>query len=274
MRPEFLVNLIEKLETSMGKSLASCGRIATRVGLLALLGFSAPLQAEGTASSTEAQARGLVKQMSDFLASQNKFSVETRSTLEVVLVSGQKIQFDHSARQSVQRPNKLYAERVGELVEQAFYYDGKSLTLYNPSQKVYASVAAPGTLEGMLDYARTSLDIVAPASDLIYRNAYDILMQDVESGFIVGKAMVEGVRCDHLAFRSTLVDWQIWIEEGKTPLPRKFVITTRDLANAPQFTVVTTKWDLKPAFTDQTFNFRAPTDAKKVEFLPATATAR
>ena len=74
-------------------------------------------------------------------------------------------------------------------------------------------------------------------------------MTDVTQGFVVGKAVVEGVRCDHLAFRAPHVDWQIWIQEGKEPLPRKLVITTRDQPNAPQFSVVVTKWNLKPTFT-------------------------
>ncbi|MBK6805013.1 MAG: DUF2092 domain-containing protein [Betaproteobacteria bacterium] len=104
--------------------------------------------------------------------------------------------------------------------------------------------------------------------DLVYGNAYDILMTDVTQGFVVGKAVVEGVRCDHLAFRAPHVDWQIWIQEGKEPLPRKLVITTRDQANAPQFSVVVTKWNLRPTFTPQTFGFRAPSGAKQVEFMP------
>lgn len=213
-------------------------------------------------------AENLLRKSTDFLAKQTKFSVETRSSLEVVLVSGQKIQFDHTARHSIQRPNKLRAERTGDLVDQAFYYDGKSLTLSNPSDRYYATVAAPGTLEEMLDFARGTLDIVAPAGDLVYKNAYEILMDGVTDGFIVGKGIVEGVRCNHLAFRAPHVDWQIWIEEGSQPLPRKLVITTRDIVNAPQFSVVVTKWNLKPAFTPQAFTFTPPSGAKKIDFVP------
>ncbi|MCK7505341.1 MAG: DUF2092 domain-containing protein [Desulfobacterales bacterium] len=108
-----------------------------------------------------------------------------------MLDSGQKIQFDHTVKVSVERPNKLRAERTGDLVDQVFYYDGKSLTLHNPHGKYYATIAAPGTLEEMLDFAREKLDVVAPAGDLLYKNAYDILMQDVTSGFVVGKGVVE-----------------------------------------------------------------------------------
>ena len=110
----------------------------------------------------------------------------------------------------------------------------------------------------MLNFARTSLDIVAPAGDLLQRNAYDILMTDVSSGFVVGKGIIEGVRCDHLAFRAPHVDWQIWIEDGARPLPRKLVITTRDVVNAPQFAVVVTRWDLQPKQTDGMFTFTPP----------------
>jgi len=212
-------------------------------------------------------ATKLLKAATDFLASRQRFSVETRNSLEVVLASGQKIEFNHTARQSVQRPNKLRAERTGDLVNQVFYYDGKSLTLSNPGDKVYATVAAPGTLEAMLDFARETLDIVAPAGDLVYRDAYEILMTDVSQGFVVGKAVIEGVRCEHLAFRAPHVDWQIWIQEGKQPLVRKLLITTRDLANAPQFSVVATKWDLQPQFSDRTFSCSPPAGAKKVDFL-------
>jgi hypothetical protein len=120
----------------------------------------------------------------------------------------------------------------------------------------------------MLDFARTRLDIVAPVSDLLYKNAYNILMDGVTEGFVVGKAVIEGVRCDHLAFRAPDVDWQIWIQEGAQPLPRKFVITTRDLPNAPQFSVTVTRWNLRPTFGAQTFACTSPAGAKQVDFLP------
>jgi hypothetical protein len=234
----------------------------------ALVACAVPLVASAQPAGIDPQATKLLRASTDFLASQPRFSVETHNTLEVVLTSGQKIQFAHAARMSAQRPNKLRADRIGDLVEQSFYYDGKSLTLLNPGEKYYATIAAPGTLEEMLDMAREKLDIVAPAGDLVYKNAYDLLMTDVNQGFVVGKSVIEGVRCDHLAFRAPHVDWQLWIQEGKEPLPRKLVITTRDQPNAPQFSVVATKWNLKPVFTPQTFAFRAPSGARQVEFLP------
>jgi hypothetical protein len=238
------------------------GSVAVVLLLGAILSQVALAQPGGTP-----EARQLLKASTDFLARQQAFSVDTESSIEVVLDSGQKLQFDHTAKVAVERPDKLRAERTGDLVDQVFYYDGKSLTLHNPARNYYATVAAPRTLEEMLDFAREQLDIVAPASDLFYKNAYDILMQDVTSGFVVGKAVVDGVRCNHLAFRAPHVDWQVWIEDGARPLVRKLVITTRDKLNAPQFTVVAKKWDLEPRFAAGTFTYVPPKCPQKFEFV-------
>jgi len=240
--------------------------LARCCALAAVAGFSFAAQAQP--AGIDPQAQRLLKASTDFLASQKQFSAETRNTLEIVLNSGQKIEFNHTARMSAQRPNRLRAERSGDLVDQVFIYDGKSLTLHNPTDKVYAQVAAPDTLDGMLDFAFTELDIVAPAGDLLFKNAYDRLMDGVTDGFVVGKAVIEGVLCDHLAFRAPHVDLQVWVQQGAQPLPRKLVITTRDLPNAPQFAVTITKWNLKPNFGAQTFAFKPPAGAKKVDFLP------
>jgi len=238
---------------------------AVAVALLLSAALPPTLLAQPTGVAPE--AKQLLKASTDFLARQERFSLDTESSIDVVLATGQKIQFDHTVGVSVERPDKLRAERTGDLVDQVFYYDGKSLTMHNPHDNYYAKTDAPGTLEAMLDFAREKLDVVAPAGDLLYKNAYDILMQDVTSGFVVGKAVVDGLRCDHLAFRASLVDWQIWIEEGKRPLVRRLVITTRDMLNAPQFTVVMKNWNLEPKFSAATFSFKPSQSVRKVEFV-------
>jgi hypothetical protein len=241
-------------------ALSQCCVIAT----LATLSVAAQAQSAGVAP----EAKQILKASTDFLASQQRFTADTRNTLEIVLTSGQKIEFNSTGHQFVQRPNKLRSERSGDLVEQVFVYDGKSLTLYQPQDKVYAQVAAPGTLEEMLDFAREKYDVVAPFGDLIFKNAYDILMDGVTDGIVIGKAVIEGVVCDHLAFRAQDIDWQIWIQQGAQPLPRRIVITTLDLPNAPQFAVTVTKWNLEPTFDAQTFTFTPQAGVKQIELMP------
>ena len=140
--------------------------------LAALVAVSAPAALFAGDTGVEAEASRILENSMDYLSALPRFSLGTDNTLEVVLASGQKIQFDSASLVAVKRPNKLYALRLGDVAGQKFYYDGATLTLHDADNNVFATVDAPATLDGMLDFARESLDIVAPAADFIYSNAY------------------------------------------------------------------------------------------------------
>ncbi len=244
---------------------AAWGAALTALSLSALV---SPASALAQVNDIEPEAGRLLKRMTDYVGSLQQFGLDTAQSIEVVLVSGQKIQFTSAARMVVQRPDRLFAERVGDVLSQSFFFDGKSLTLFNPDDGYFATVPAPGTIDGMLDFARDSLDVIAPAGDLITRDAYTRLMADTTAGFVVGKSTIDGVRCDHLAFRSYGVDWQIWIEDGARALPRKYVISTVDVVGAPQFEVLMRNWTTSPDVSPTRFHFTPPAGATEVKFLP------
>ena len=100
------------------------------------------------------------------------------------------------------------------------------------------------------------------------------MLKEASAGFVVGQSIVAGVKCSHLAFRGAEVDWQIWIEDGDKPLPRKFMITTKQVSGAPQFTVLIRSWDVATKLSNQEFTFTPPKGAKKIEFLKLTAEPR
>ena len=240
--------------------------ISSRVLLTACL-LVIPVLANAVEPGIEKAAVERLQASMSYLAGLKTFSLETHSTLEVVLHSGQKIQFDNSVDVTVQRPNKLHAMRRGDLMHQALFYDGKTLTLHDASAGFHATVEAPDTLEGMLDFARDSLDLVAPAGDFIYANAFDILMDGVNSAFVVGASFVEGKVCDHLAFSAPGTDWQIWIQQGDRPVPRRIVITSRDVMSAPQYTVHIREWKLEPDISAGDFRFDEQRDTTAIEFI-------
>jgi hypothetical protein len=230
-----------------------------------------PTYSHGQSSAIDPKADQTLRKMCDFVASLKQFSLRTDNTLEGILRSGEKIQFSNPANLSVSRPNKLRAGRKGDIVDQEFYYDGKNLTLYDPGKKFYATVNAPPTIEEALDFAKDGLDIYAPGADLLYETAYERLLQDVVSGLYIGMSVVGGVKCHHLAFRGNEVDWQIWIEEGDKPFPRKYIVTSKWMTGAPQFTVSTKGWNLSPKLTKDMFTFVPPKDAQKIDFVRLTS---
>ena len=225
-------------------------------------------------AAIDPEAVALLRKSTDFIGGLKQFRVDTTSAVELVTAEGQKLQFDHHVIVTVQRPNKLRTDRQGELIKQSFYYDGKSLSANLPEYGFYAVAVVPDTLEGAIDFARDKLDVVAPGADFIYKNAFERLTAGLTSASYIGEAVVAGVRCDHLAFRNPEVDWQICIEQGAKPLPRKFVITSKKMPQAPEFIVVMNRWDTAPKVTDATFTFTPPKGAQMIEFLPAGTAAK
>ncbi|MGB9439007.1 MAG: DUF2092 domain-containing protein, partial [Desulfobacterales bacterium] len=213
-------------------------------------------------------ATQILQKMTDYLGGIEQFSVHTQNTLEDVLESGQRVDLDVSAGVIVSRPNKLRAERRGDLIDQVFYYDGKTLTLYNPADKVYAAEPAPGTIEELLDFARETLGLLVPAADLVYRNAFPLLMQDVTFAAVVGKAVIDGVKCDHLLFSRPGVDFQVWVADAGQPLPYKYVVTDTATPNLLSITTVMSDWNTAPAVGDARFSFEPAQGVKPIDFMP------
>jgi hypothetical protein len=236
-------------------------------GVLALVAtVSTEVRAQATA--LDPAVTQILQRMTEYLGSLQQFSVNTQNTLEDELDSGHRIDYDISAKVIINRPNELYAERRGDLVDQIFYYDGKTLTLYNPADKVYATEPAPGTIEEMLDFTRESLGLMIPAADLIYRNAFPLLMQDVTLAMMVGKAVIGGIRCHHLLFSRPGVDFQVWIADSGRPLPLKYVVTDTGTTARLSITTVMSDWNVAPAVGDARFTFVPPQEAKAITFMP------
>jgi hypothetical protein len=246
---------------------------ATWFALAALaLSVTVATDAWAQATAVDPAAVRTLKRMTDFLDRLQQFSVSTDNTIEDLHVSGHRVDYDLTANVTVKRPNKVLADRAGELMDQHFFYDGKTLTLYSPAEKVYATAAAPETIEKMIDFARETVGILLPAADLLYRNAYPLLMQDVTLAAVVGKAVVGGVRCDHLLFSRPGADFQVWVTEGKQPWPRKYLVTETDSPARLSITTVFSDWNAAPALDDASFSFVPPKGTSATRFIqPGTS---
>ncbi len=216
-----------------------------------------------------------LRKMSDYLGRLPAFGVWVDHATEVVLEDGQKLEFDSSSRVWVRRPNGIRSDRRGEEVDASLYYDGRTMTVFGRRANLYASAQAPPTIDAAIDFARAELDVEAPAADLLYSNPYGALTEDIVSGMYVGEAEVDGTPCHHLAFRGRDIDFQIWIQQGAEPLPRKFVIVTKDVPSRPEFRVELRDWMTDPELVSaDLFRFRPPAGAERTEFVGLGTRAR
>ena len=212
-----------------------------------------------------------LKAMTDFLDGLQQFSVNSQSTVEELHESGHRIDRDFATSLSVKRPNKLRAARAGNSKDPRFFYDGKNMMLYSPAGNIHATAPAPDSIEATIAFARETLGILLPAADLLYRNVLPLLMQDVTLAMVVGKTVVGGVPCDHLLLSRPGVDVQIWIAEGKQPVPRKYVVTETGTPALLSITTVMSDWNTAPAVNDAQFIFVPPKGASPSRFIPPAA---
>lgn len=241
------------------------------LGVLALL-VTFTGEARAQAPAVDPAAVQILKRMTDFLDGLPQFSVNAHSMIEELHISGHRVDRDLAASVTVKRPNKLLAVRTGASLDQRFFYNGRTLTLYNPNEKVYATKEAPDTIERMIDFARETVGILLPAADLLYRNAFPLLMQDVKLAVVVGKTTVGGVRYDHLLFSRPGVDFQVWVAEGQEPWPARYVVTETGTPALLSITTVLREWNRAPAVDDARFNFVPPQGTQAITFMPLQTT--
>jgi hypothetical protein len=167
---------------------------------------------------------------------------------------------------AVRRSDGVAATVVGDREDLAFVYDGKTVTLHNRADNVYGSTPAPAATDDMFDMLAEKFGMTLPMSDLLFSNPYKALIGRVRSGRYLGTGYVFETKCHHLAFRQEVVDWELWIEDGPRPLPRKLVITYKEAPGDPQYTAYLSNWNLSADVPDSRFSFAAPPGAKKVGF--------
>ena len=258
------------------------------VGLAALLGGSASptaVVAQDTQPAlddfepiapvrvgVEAAADRLLREMGEYLASADAFSFRADVTEDSVLATGQKIQFGGRAEVSVQRPGRLHAHFRGDERHTRAIIGGGLCTIFNVEANVYAITEVPDRLGDALDRIFQKYGFTVPIADLVYADPYKVLLQNVDYGFLVGRHAVDGTACHHLAFTQETIDWQIWIEDGPRPVPRKLLITYKDEPGSPQYTARLSEWRFEPYLSERHFEFDPPPGADRIEFLPIEQT--
>jgi hypothetical protein len=222
------------------------------------------------AMADEGDAKRLLKAMSDYLAAQETISFGYDTNLEIVTKDHQKLLLASSGMIDLSRPDKIRATRAGGFANVEMIFDGKTLTVLGKDANLYTQAEAPGTLDHLVDELRNKYHKPVPGADLLLSNVYDVLMADVIDVKDLGSGMIGGTECDHLAFRTNEVDWQIWIAQGKQPYPCRYVITAKNVDQGPQYSVQIRDWKTGSEVTADDFGFKNSTNAKKIDLKELT----
>jgi len=236
--------------------------------ILLLSTMLATMQVQAT-PVVEPEAAKWLQTMSNYLGSLKYFTVHSENTEDEMLNPGQKIQLSSSVNLAVKRPNKAYAAVTGDSYNGEFFYDGKTMTLYSQKLNTYTQPPAEDSLDKTLDKMQSEFNWTMPLADLVMSDAYKGLLYEGMSGQYLGLHQVNGTACHHLLFSNDEVDWQIWIDAGEKPLPRKYLITSKWDAGSPQFTAVLSEWNTAVNVPDRRFSFNVPQGSQKLDKQPA-----
>ena len=241
-------------------------RLTVLVAVLTLgfwLGAGPAMSAEGV----DPDADKILKSMSTYLGGLPAFTVSADVDSEVIDLSGQKLQFSSSVAIAAKRPGNLYVSRQGAIADMEIIFNGKTLTLNGKGLNVYKQIGSPGTIDDAFDTLQVEIGLDAPGSDLFYADPYISLSSGVVSSTYLGTDFVNGVECHNLAFRQEKTDWQLWVQVGDAPVPMKYIITTKWVTGAPQYSVRFRDWNTKPQIEANRFEFSVPEGARKLETI-------
>src|SRR5499427_7118375 len=146
----------------------------------------------------EANAKSLLKAMSDYLAAQKAISFDYDSNLELVSTQQQKIGLASSGTVTLNRPDKLHLTRTGGFANVEMVFDGKTLTLLGKNSNLYTQIEAPGTIDQLEDVLRNKYHRPVPGADMLISDPYKELMPEVNDVKDLGAGVIHGVECDHL----------------------------------------------------------------------------
>jgi len=222
-------------------------------------------QAAAGQHATAQNAKGLLKAMSDYLAAQKSISLGYDSVFEVVSEDHQKLQIAMSGTVDLSRPDKFRTTRKTGFSDTLTVYDGKTLTFFGKGKNAYMQAEVTGTTDSVIDQLRDKFHRQLPGADLLGSNVYDALMTDVTDVKDLGSGVIDGKECDHLAFRAKDTDWQIWIAQGDQPYPCRYVITSKGVDQAPQFTMTIRDWKASTAASSSDYSFTPPSGATKMD---------
>lgn len=238
------------------------------------LSFGAAGADEADSPAVDPKADEVLRATARYLAQAKSIAFAFQESFDEIDETGLRVQYFNTRRVGLRRPDKLAAESQGDTVDREFRYNGRRAVLLDKRHNAYAVLEeAPETVDGLLEHLTDRFGLVIPLEDLLYANLYESVMSTADRVAYLGIHNVGEFKCHHLAFAQDVIDWQIWVEAGATPIPRKIVINYRQEYGHPAYQALITDWRVDLELPDALFEFSPPAGARQIEIAPVDETS-
>jgi hypothetical protein len=221
------------------------------------------------------EASAALMRMGQTLRGAEQFSFQARTIRVYADANGQPLHIFHTLKVVVHRPNRMLADVSGDDGSSKLVFDGKTATIYSAAQKKYASIPVPdGTIEAAMKEAMGRLGVDFPLSDFLSEAADKAFLTGVTSGRVVDTVTIDSSPYLHLFFSQPPgIELELWLAKDNQSLPRRLIVTYRDLPGQPNFIAEFSDWNLDIHPADAEFTFQPPPDAEQIQLKPAEAAA-
>ena len=213
-------------------------------------------------------ASEILVRMTDFISAAPAFTLVSDTGYEVLQKNGHMLEFGSQLTLAIQRPSNAigrFDARDGSSA--TIVFDGSDILIYNTKENVYYTTRQPGDIDTSLDLLAKQFAVPLQLVDFFSKDLKASLSKAVKSGHYIGASMISGVMCDHLALRGEKQDVQVWIARNEEPIPRRIMITYKQIEGQPRFWAQFNEWDFSPELSDATFKFLPPDSAKRVNSI-------
>ena len=238
------------------------------ISFMSITSFQAHAQSENSEeSATFSHAKTILQKMSNYLAQAEQFSFFATITEDQYYQDDYYIESESTSNIVIRHPNKVYAEIISEYNHKQFWYDGAGITLLTVTVNFYAQAEVSGNIDEMIGFVFDKYGVKLPLAGFAFTSPYELLIEAVTDGYYYDNHKINGINCHHLLFVEEDVNWEIWIEKGSEMVPRKYVVTFKNMDGGPKFSAEINEWNFNPYTPDEMFNFTPPSGAEKIDFV-------
>jgi hypothetical protein len=169
---------------------------------------------------------------------------------------------------SIKFPDKMKVTSAGDKGNRGLWYNGKKLNYYSFDNNTYGFTAAPGSVIETIDEVSKKFGIEFPGADFFYPTFLQDLISEQGNLIFLGKTIVDGRECFHIAGSDKIKSYQFWIGSDDLFLPVKLVIVYTSDKDKPQYEAVYKDWTINNDYPDSLFEFTTPPKATKVKLAP------
>ena len=225
-------------------------------------------QSAGAAQENAEKALRILESACDHLARAKTVRVTSEGSYDQISPEGIRMELSARRTTTLQRPDRLLVDPQGDAGSRVVVFDRGHLGILSRSQKLYGEADLAPTLDEAIEQLATEYGMVLPTADLLLTDPFDALTGDVLLAAHLGEHAALGKPCDHLAFQTENVDFQVWVEKAEPRVIRKLVIAFKNEPGVPQFRASFHQWEFGVQSDASAFTFQPPDDYTKVDFEP------